>query len=67
MLEKTVSRDDPQPLYKQVKARLLEALTLGDMPPQGKLASERELVARYGVSRITTPCCGISAPSRIWI
>ena len=53
MLEKTVSRDDPQPLYKQVKDRLMEALALGDMPPQGKLASERELVARYGVSRIT--------------
>ena len=49
----TVSRNDPRPLYKQVKDRLLEGLASGTLPPTGKLASERELVARYGVSRIT--------------
>jgi GntR family transcriptional regulator len=48
-----VSRDDPRPLYKQVKDRLLELLADGRLPPTAKLASERELVASYGVSRIT--------------
>jgi GntR family transcriptional regulator len=42
-----------RPLYKQVKDRLLELLASGSVPPMGKLASERELVERYGVSRIT--------------
>lgn len=49
----SVTRDDPRPLYKQVKARLVEALESGLIPPHSKLASERELVEQYGVSRIT--------------
>jgi GntR family transcriptional regulator len=49
----SVSREDVRPLYKQVKDRLLELLAGGSVPPMGKLASERELVERYGVSRIT--------------
>lgn len=49
----SVSREDVRPLYKQVKDRLLETLADGSVPPMGKLASERELVERYGVSRIT--------------
>jgi GntR family transcriptional regulator len=49
----SVSREDMRPLYKQVKDRLLELLADGSVPPMGKLASERELVERYGVSRIT--------------
>jgi GntR family transcriptional regulator len=48
-----VTRDDPLPLYKQVKERLLRALDDGTIPPRAKLASERELVELYGVSRIT--------------
>jgi GntR family transcriptional regulator len=48
----TVSRQFARPLYKQVKDRLLELLADGSVPPLGKLASERELVERYGVSRI---------------
>ena len=48
-----LSREDVRPLYKQVKDRLLEALSDGTVPPMGKLASERELVEKYGVSRIT--------------
>jgi GntR family transcriptional regulator len=50
---RSVSREHVRPLYKQVKDRLLELLADGSVPPMGKLASERELVARYGVSRIT--------------
>jgi GntR family transcriptional regulator len=49
----TISRQHVRPLYKQVKDRLLERLVDGSVPPMGKLASERELVERYGVSRIT--------------
>lgn len=48
-----VSRNDPQPLYKQLKDRILTALADGTLPPRTKLASERELVEHYGVSRIT--------------
>lgn len=48
-----VTRDDPLPLYKQVKERLLQSLDDGSLPPRSKLASERELVELYGVSRIT--------------
>jgi GntR family transcriptional regulator len=49
----TVSRNDPRPLYKQLKDRLLETLADSRLPASFKLASERELVASYGVSRIT--------------
>jgi GntR family transcriptional regulator len=49
----SISREHVRPLYKQVKDRLLELLSDGTVPPMGKLASERELVERYGVSRIT--------------
>ena len=52
---KAISRDDPQPLYKQVKAHILDALygVGGTTPVQSKIASERELVDQLGVSRIT--------------
>jgi GntR family transcriptional regulator len=52
-MSSSVSRNDPRPLYKQLKDRLLETLTDGGLPATTKLASERELVAQYGVSRIT--------------
>jgi GntR family transcriptional regulator len=53
-MARSISRNDPRPLYKQVKDRLLEELATGTAAePAAKLASERELVARYGVSRIT--------------
>jgi GntR family transcriptional regulator len=49
----SVSRKQARPLYKQVKDNLLQLIANGSVPPLGKLASERELVERYGVSRIT--------------
>lgn len=52
-MAKGVSRDDPRPLYKQVKDRLLAAMADGTLPPRSKIASERELVTTFGVSRIT--------------
>jgi len=51
-MARSVSRDDPRPLYKQLKARLIEDLA-ANAGAAGKLASERQLVAQYGVSRIT--------------
>lgn len=52
-MAKIISRDDPQPLYKQVKAHILDGLYGGAVPLQSKIASERELVDQLGVSRIT--------------
>jgi GntR family transcriptional regulator len=46
-------RDDPQPLYRQIKQRLRERIERGELGPDAKLASERELEKQYGVSRIT--------------
>lgn len=48
-----ISRDNPLPLYKQVRARILDALYGGELPENSKLPSERELVDQFGVSRIT--------------
>lgn len=50
---KAISRDNPLPLYKQVKARILDTLYGGDLPANSKVPSERELVDELGVSRIT--------------
>ncbi|WP_176086798.1 GntR family transcriptional regulator [Martelella sp. HB161492] len=48
-----LDRSDQQPLYRQVKASILEAIRDGSLAPHAKLMSERELVNFYGVSRIT--------------
>lgn len=48
-----IDRASPLPLYQQVKSHLLDRLTAGDFPQGTKLASERELIERLGVSRIT--------------
>lgn len=50
---KRVSRNDPRPLYKQVKSHILDAIESGEIPAQTKISSERELVEELGVSRIT--------------
>lgn len=52
-MTKAISREHPQPLYKQVKAHLLDALYNGQLQANAKLPSERELVDQLGVSRIT--------------
>ena len=49
----TIDRASPLPLYRQVKRHLLDRLGAGDFPQGTKLASERELIERLGVSRIT--------------
>lgn len=46
-------RDDPQPLYRQIKQRIRAQIDQGLLGTDAKLASERELERQYGVSRIT--------------
>lgn len=43
----------PLPLYYRIKQDLLTALESGELKPGDRLPSERELVERYGVSRMT--------------
>jgi GntR family transcriptional regulator len=52
-MTQNLNRADARPLYKQVKDRLLAALRDGTLLPGAKIASERELVEIYAVSRIT--------------
>lgn len=47
------SRDSPVALYRQLKAWIVGELERGTWVPGGQLPSERTLVAKYGVSRIT--------------
>src|SRR3989304_3864057 len=44
---------DGVPLYRQIKADLLEQIKSGQLPPGERIESELELMARYGVSRAT--------------
>src|SRR3972149_4848190 len=44
---------DGVPLYRQIKADLLEQIKSGQLAPGERIESELELMARYGVSRAT--------------
>ena len=46
-------QDCPRPLYLQIKEVLKQRILDGIYPPLQKLASENELMAAFGVSRIT--------------
>lgn len=46
-------KDSPQPLYLQIKDVLKQRILDGVYQPHQKLASENELMAAFGVSRIT--------------
>lgn len=48
-----VSAQNAQPLYVQVAARLAADIAEGELRPGQRLPSERELVADFGVSRVT--------------
>lgn len=41
------------PLYEQVAAQLRDDIAARELPPGGRLPSERELAQRYSVSRVT--------------
>ncbi len=47
------SRQSATPPYHRVKQHLLDALAQGRFPPGALMPSEAELVARFGVSRMT--------------
>lgn len=49
----TVDRNNPTPLYEQIKLILRDQIALGEIKPGKALPTESELCGRYGVSRIT--------------
>lgn len=48
-----LSRYSAVPLYRQLKQRLLAMINSGGLAPHDRLPSERELIERFGISRIT--------------
>jgi GntR family transcriptional regulator len=46
-------KDLPIPLYHQLHTDLLNRIRSGELKPRGRLASEEDLAASYGVSKIT--------------
>ncbi len=50
---KPLDRDDQKPLYRQIKHNILELIKNAKIAAGAKLPSERELIAKYDVSRIT--------------
>ncbi len=49
----TVDRNNPTPLYEQIKMILREQIALGELKPGTPLPTEHELCRTYHVSRIT--------------
>lgn len=49
----TLHRDSVTALYMQIAEGIERQIREGDCPPFSKLPSEQEMVARYGVSRVT--------------
>jgi GntR family transcriptional regulator len=49
----TVDRSDDRPPYRQIAALLREQIKLGGLAPGEKLPSEAELIAHFGVARMT--------------
>ena len=48
-----LDRQGPTPIYAQVKAVIDRAISSGELEPHRRIPSERELSARFGVSRMT--------------
>lgn len=48
-----LAKDDPTPLYLQLKEIIKRQILQGDLKPGERIPSERELCRLYGVSRIT--------------
>ena len=45
--------DEPKPQYVKLKQYILRHITNGDWPPLSRIPSENDLVAKFGVSRMT--------------
>lgn len=48
-----LDRESPTPIFAQIRARLEEAISLGEFVPHQRIPSERQLSDRFGVSRMT--------------
>lgn len=48
-----MAMDQPKPQYLKLKHYILRHVTNGDWPPLSRIPSENELVAKFGVSRMT--------------
>lgn len=48
-----LDRDDPRPLYQQIKQALAEAIERGDLPALTRLPATRKLARVLGVNRVT--------------
>jgi GntR family transcriptional regulator len=48
-----LTRTSATPFHKQIEHSLLQAITRGELPPHSRIPSERELMKRWEVSRIT--------------
>jgi len=49
----TLERSSPEPLYRQLAARLEAAIRSGALKPGARIPSEPELAASHGISRVT--------------
>jgi GntR family histidine utilization transcriptional repressor len=52
-MKETSTAPSREPLYRQLKDRILAQVRSGEWSPGTRVPSENELVARYGVSRMT--------------
>lgn len=48
-----INRQNPTPVYEQLKLIIRDRILLGEYPPGSQLPTEQQLCERYGVSRIT--------------
>ena len=48
-----IGKPSPEPLYAMVKKSITDAIARGDLHPGDRVASEAELVLKFGVSRMT--------------
>ena len=49
----TAGAVSPVPAYRRVAGELMRRISDGDLPPGSRVPPERELAARYGISRMT--------------
>jgi GntR family transcriptional regulator of arabinose operon len=53
MIHRPLDKDNPLPLYYQLRMAILDRIASGEFKPEGAIPSERKLAESYGVSRIT--------------
>ncbi len=52
-LDGSLDRGGPTPIFQQIRSQLEGAIASGELQPDQRIPSERELSARFGVSRMT--------------